>query len=210
MLRKLAAFFFDEEEIVLEEDLKKEQEENYRIPEIKPMRAKTKESMLPKPKAKEEEIKEEIIYANQDEQNEPAEVNEPENKVAEPGQDRIRSKKITVDRDDFSVKKKEVFESKVPKAKEVQEEYQPQEIISPIFGGSEKETSKPIIIKEPIKKKRQTTVISPMYGLVEDDQDEAFNEELLNYDLSDMLSSSKDAEEVQVSLYDFLEELEDE
>lgn len=205
MLRKLAAFFFDEEEIVLEEDLKKDVEENYRIPEIKPLKAKSKESIVSKTVNEEKKT-----TAFQEEEKPETKVDFSDVEIIETPQDRAKSKKITVDRDEFSVKKKEIVQPKIPKVKEIQEDYQPQEIISPIYGGSDKEPSKPIVIKENVKNKRQTAVISPMYGLVEDEDEEVFNEELLNYDLSDMLSASKDAEEVQVSLYDFLEELEDE
>lgn len=206
MFRKLAAFFFDEEEIVLEEDLQKDKEENYRIPEIQPMKAKPKKVKAPKAI---EEAKKEIIFENKEP--EPVKKIEPEIKVLETLEDKIRSKKITADLDDVSPAKKAEVKPKQEKVKPVQEEYHPQEIISPIFGGSNKEPSQPIKInKEPLKQKSQTAVISPMYGLVEDEEREVFNEELLNYGLKDMLSSSEDAEEVQVSLYDFLEEFEDE
>ena len=45
---------------------------------------------------------------------------------------------------------------------------------------------------------------------MEEETNGIFDEELLNYELKDMLSPNEEAEEVQVSLYDFLEELENE
>ena len=209
MFRKLAAFFFDEEEIILEEDLQKDEEENYRIPEIQPMKAQSKK--IKETKIKKEEPVKEVVYETKEALKESLEIKEEKIKVLDSSEDKVRSKKITVDLDDAVQQNKAVAKNKVPEKKTVEEEYQPQEIISPIFGGSNKEPAQAIKVNpEPIKTKTQTTVISPMYGLVEDEESEIFDEELLNYDLKDMLSSREDAEEVQVSLYDFLEEFEDE
>ncbi len=204
MLRKIASMLFQEEEIILEEDLKAKDKESHEIdiPEIKPISVvEKKEPEKLSPKVKEEASeKVEVIT-----------VSEKENVQEDKQEDKShRSNRITAD---YQVKEKESFD--LPKIEKrtpsyTKEDYKPQDIISPIFGGSQNENS-PIAKEKKVKKsKTSTTVISPMYGLMEEETNDIFDEELLNYELKDMLSPNEEAEEVQVSLYDFLEELENE
>ena len=205
MLRKLASFFFQEEEIILEEDLKAESEENYKIPEIKPMKARR---AVEKPVESESKVfeaeKQSPVEARSTEE-------EPVIETVSPEIAQNKSKKITADSQASLQRPVDKRSVNIPVEKE---EYQPQEIISPIFGGSQKEGPKKVpskVSKEVLEDKRsKTTVISPMFGLMEEDSNDIFDKNLMNYDLRDMLSANEDAEEVQVSLYDFLEELEDE
>lgn len=204
MLRKLASFFFQEEEIILEEDLKEEQEENYKIPEIKPMKAQQRkepvsaaQSLAPKMDPKEGQEAAKISKIDQPVEEEVLVLN--------------KSKKITADIKPLQPRLQEPTRKKVIQTQIKKEDYKPQAIISPIFGGSHNDDSKPI--KEAVKVKKnhsRTTVISPMFGVMEEENNEVFNKDLLKYNLSDMLSSKEETGEVQVSLYDYLEELENE
>ena len=199
MLRKLASFFFQEEEIILEEDLRQE-EENYKIPEIKPMKAQQRKE--PVSASKSLESKQNLKPVQDAVASEPAEA---EVVVLN------KSQRITADIKPIQRAVQDPVKKKSIQTQIKIEDYKPQAIISPIFGGSHKDDAKPITEAAKVKKNHsRTTVISPMFGVMEEGNNEVFNKDLLKYDLSDMLSSKEETGEVQVSLYDYLEELEDE
>ncbi|CAM3658996.1 hypothetical protein ERUR111494_05600 [Erysipelothrix urinaevulpis] len=199
MFRKIVSLLFQEEEIVLEEDLDIEGEESIDIPEMKPISVLNKEEK-DKELMKKSQVVEEVQASEK--ASFKTEINEDKEKP--------RSNRIDVDGEE---KAKEVYE--MPKMKKkpviVEKDYKPQEIISPIFGGNNEEPQvKKTKAKTVKKNKPSTTVISPMYGMIEDLEEEEFDENILTYDLKDMLTPSEESEEVQVSLYDFLEDLDDE
>lgn len=207
MFRKLTSLLFEEEEVISEEDLHNEEEEHYDIPEIKPITSQTNKTSSEK-----QDLVEEVKTENSDEKI-TDETFDKEDKSKK------KSQKITVDDNEINLRTKKQKKSKTVNASDIEKkpEYQRQEIISPIFGGPEKpsSTEKPINFDQPIRKEEKksstkTTVISPMHGMVEEETNEIFDKNLLNYNLQDMLNPKEEADEVQVSLYDFLEDYDDE
>lgn len=176
--KKIASVLFEEEEIRVEEELDSTPDV-LEIPKLKPMAEKT----VPVIK---EVIEEPIIQV-----------------VTEERKSMMIDVDVTKDVSEPIVEVKKV----VP---EVSKKYQRTDIISPIFGGPES-PSKPIENKAFTEvKTRQplTEIISPMFGKVEVvDQKDSIDSSLLEIDISDMLTPSSDAGEVQASLFDYLEGL---
>lgn len=84
--------------------------------------------------------------------------------------------------------------------------YSPKEIISPIFGGS---TLPEPIDNKPVGKSRQplTKVISPIYGAVVEDDTTESEIDVYELSLQDLIQPEvKDNEDIQVSLFDVLQE----
>lgn len=180
MFKKLVSILFEEEEITIEEDLN-ETPPAYDIPKLKPMAEKKKPEVLRAPEFI-ENYQEKVI---------------PET---------LERKVTMIDVDTKVEKRAEVVEVR-PAVKPVAH-YQPKDIISPIFGGPES-PSKPIESKTYTDvKTRQplTEIISPMFGKVEvQEQSNSIDASLLEIELSDMLSPIDEGEEVQASLFDYLE-----
>ena len=197
MFKKLASFLFEEEEIIVEEEeLHTHKEPNYEIPKLDGIKAKSEKVQ----KVQEKEVLKQVEV-------EPTVLNKEENKEAVV-KTTNKIQRIDVD----GIEKKVAKEKPVTPTEKPQQEsvYQPQEIISPIFGGSEKK-AEPIRLNKPKKPSKQSdnAIISPMYGIVNEEKEMNIDQEILEYDLEDMLSPQKGPAEVQVSLYDYLEELSD-
>ncbi|HEY4537548.1 MAG TPA: hypothetical protein VIG45_03710 [Erysipelothrix sp.] len=193
MFKKLASFLFEEEEIIVEEEeLHPHKEANYEIPKLDGIKARNQKEQESIAKPIETPVSEKV------EATPVIKEKEMPNKI----------QRIDVDGAEKKAVKEKVVKP-APQAK-VETVYQPQEIISPIFGGSEKK-AEPIRLNKPKKQVKQTenSIISPMYGIVTEEQQNKVAKEVLEYDLEDMLSPEKGPSEVQVSLYDYLEELSD-
>lgn len=203
MFRKLASLLFEEEEIIVEEEeLQKDpQDKHYEIPPIKGIKASetTESNQTIKKEVKEKEIQ------------------KPEKEKIERFDEELSLNNSKIQRIDVedpiekARKEKKLKKKKLEKVIQEDIVYEPQEIISPMFGGDEKK-------KEPIKipavrkqsEDEESGIISPMYGKVQRDVKKEPAEEILNLDLEDMVQPKGDNQEIQVSLYDYLEELEDE
>lgn len=199
--------FDEEEEILVDED--QNQEEAYEIPAIKPLRERReamKQDVSPITSKEPEPTKAPVVtpvkVAAEKSQNDT---------IIEKTQP---SKSIMIDAD----KPKEKVVNDVPlyfPKKESKTPYQPMDIISPIYGGPEK-PSEPIqpvsIASEPIKRRQPITqVLSPMYGRVETlGSLGEIEPEILELNVADMHTHSDKGVEVQASLYDMIEGLEDE
>lgn len=86
--------------------------------------------------------------------------------------------------------------------------YTPKEIISPMYGGS---TLPESTETKPVGKSRQplTKVISPIYGAITQDNDDLSDQKVYDMSLEDLIQPDlKDSEDVQVSLFDVLQERE--
>ncbi|CAM3608121.1 hypothetical protein G7061_07485 [Erysipelothrix sp. HDW6B] len=205
MFKKLTSLLFKEEEIVIEEEIEKhdkKEEESLVIPNLKPMVAKPKETKVepasvvstPAPTFKDSQ-KEEIHNS------------------AESTQETRKSMMIDVDIDTHpEVKESKVkTEEKTSARREVK--YQRKEIISPIFGGSDN-GAEPLSNAKPHyqdakSRAPKTSVISPMFGQIEvtEPVHEQISEDVMDMDVTELLAPERTEEEVQVSLYDYLEEL---
>ncbi|QIK70332.1 hypothetical protein G7062_08500 [Erysipelothrix sp. HDW6C] len=195
MFKKLASILFKEEEIIIEEELEKHEDE-LKIPELKPMVASkpvAEPAIATKYEPKSQPLSEEkIVFVESKDDRKPMMINVDEDPV---------------------VKETKVRREAKPEPKNT---YRPQAIISPIFGGPEgEEPMKPAPTQTYGDAKRRaplTQVISPMFGRVEEEahHEVALNDASMDLDITEMLSPERTGEEVQVSLYDYLEGLEDE
>lgn len=184
MFKKLAHFFFREETVEVEEITPKQKKDDYEILEIKALQAKEK-------KAEEKTMP------------------EPEIKLEEP-----RRKPVLIDLEEPKPSLSAVVEVSNP-AKEKKTgtaAYQPKEVISPMLGGkAESKTKSPA--PKPLKSRKPLTeVISPMYGKVSEEhakERELHVLELVDLDLKDIITPVAEAE-VQVSLFDYIDEYDDE
>lgn len=177
--KKLASILLEEEEITIEEDLN-EVSDMIEIPKLKPMA----ETPAPKPIVEEKTIAQEII----------------EHSVV------TERKSMMIDVD---VKVEKEIKEEVPLVKKVQPvKYQKTEIISPIFGGPTN-PSEPVEAKVYTQAKTRqplTEIISPMFGKVEqEDQKSGIDASVMEIDLSEMLRPNDNGDEVQASLFDYLE-----
>lgn len=200
MFKKLASLLFNEEEIVIEEEIaKQEKEEALKIPDLKPIVPKQETRRREKTQT---EIKVDIKPIGQ-----PIErpVEKPVEVIMSDDEPRKKVTMINVD------EKKEI--RKKPDIVVREKAYQPQEVISPYFGGTQ-ETTTPIkkTVTDAKKRSSMTQVISPMFGQVnvEDTNEIEHIDEIMDLDITEMLSPERSEEEVQVSLYDFLEGLDEE
>lgn len=120
-----------------------------------------------------------------------------------------RSMMIDVDHHQERIVEDVVVVKKKPTAPE---KYQPADIISPIFGGPTR-PSQPIenkVYTEAKTRQPLTEIISPMFGKVEVvEHSEGFDAALLEIDVSEMLTAKPTGDEVQTSLFDYLEGLEE-
>ncbi len=198
MFRKLTQFLFEEEEIVIEEELKpiKEKEEVV-IKPVEPLKDLSREE---KPVIK-EPVKQDTIEF---------ELNQEELEMLEEKHEKRKSVMIDLE-EEIS------FEPKKPKAKiydtDTQKQtYQRRSVLSPMHGGDalDEAHQAPEIVS--VKKQESITqVISPMFGQLNQDhvRDEVLEQDLMQLDLEAMIHEEVD-DEVQTSLYDFLEGLENE
>lgn len=189
MIRKIISMLFEEEEIT--EDFEEEvTEEAVQIPTISVIKAQEKE--------KEVDLKSQVSESVQVQLN-------PDVKK--------KSLMISIDEEQQKQVSKKVMNPEIAEPKKPTT-YQPQDIISPIFGGP-KVASKPLETKKTetsTSRRPLTEIISPMYGRVEiENTRESISPELMNLDLVDILSSRPSkGEEVQASLYELLDGFEDE
>lgn len=193
MFRKLTSLLFKEEEVVFEQDLGSQEHDDLDIPELKPMTA-------PKRTVIREEIIEEPVIETP--------------RTQEVVVEETRRKTVRIDADAPLEEVKEIKLKKEVTARVQAAQYQPKEIISPMFGGSNKATAARTEVKQASDAKKRTaktTVISPMFGAIST-YDEPKEETIVDMDLdiTDMLSPDRVEEDVQVSLYDFLEDFKDE
>lgn len=194
MLKKIVNFFFtEEEEYIHEEELSTHKEDDaLKIPTLKPL-------VAPKLDAKLDEVEEirktplqKAIF-----------IDEIQSKTVE-------KKSVMIDVDGPTQTTNDVKIRKEAPKNPTPYKYQPTQIISPIFGGPEPtEKVNPVntVKKEAARKVVTSSVISPMFGAMVDEtmsQKENLNMDL---DLKDILSPERGAQEVQVSLYDYLEEM---
>lgn len=174
--KKLASILFEEEEIRVEEELDSTPDV-LEIPKLKPMAEKT----IPVIKEVVEEPLTQVVNEER------------------------KSMMIDVDVTEDVLTPTVEVKKVVP---EVAKKYQRTDIISPIFGGPES-PSEPIenkVYTEVKTRQPLTEIISPMFGKVEVvDQKDSIESSLLELDISEMLTPSSDASEVQASLFDYLE-----
>lgn len=189
MIRRIVSMLFEEEEIT--EDYEEAvTEEAVEIPAISVIKAKEKEEKVME--AQVEAISTDPI----------------------PSQDvKKKSLMISIDESEEQKAPKQVMNPEIAEPKKKMA-YQPQDIISPIFGGP-KVPSKPIETKKvesSTSRRPLTEIISPMYGKVEiENSRETISPDLMNLDLVDILSSRPSkGEEVQASLYELLDGFDDE
>lgn len=194
MWRKLTSLLFDEEEIILEEEEIKVEE--IKIRPVKPMIEKA----VPMDHVEIKPVPVETI--EMDVINNPNSVPLHEDKPK-------KSIKIDITQETF----KENFKPKVQTPTETV--YKPKNIISPYHGGPDADEIDVKDFKKQNIKKREplTKVISPMFGKVVETEQEDFEvlaETLMDIDLENMIDTSSQGtedDEVQTSLYDFLEGL---
>lgn len=178
MWKKLTSFLFKEEEIILEEE--EHEIEEIKIKPVEPLKAPE----IKKPVKVKPEPNEDIKAVSE------------ETKEFHIVSDKKPKRSMMIDLNDKPI---ETVESN-----DKNYEYKRKNIISPIFGGDEVEEDqviKPLVKPAP---KAKTQVISPMYGSVT--EDEELEEVDLEMDLEDILADEPIAEEVQTSLFDYLEE----
>lgn len=208
MFKKIASLLFKEEEIIIEEEIE-DKEDDLNIPQLKPLTPKKPvtdnlqtgnvsepvRTYTPKPVQEIEKVEINI---------EPEESAKPRKTVMITADDNLALESQPKNSKEKDSKNK--FERR-------QSTYQPKDIISPIYGGptSSTEPLKSSVSTEAKKKKPVTSVISPMYGAVQIEEETVeIDESLLNLDVSEMISEERNQEEVQVSLYDYLEGFENE
>lgn len=191
MFKKLTSFLFKEEEVLIEEEeivIEPKVKEKPRIEKVEPFVA---------PKKKVEAVKEET----------------PKEYVVEDikTNDEKPKKRLMIDLDDepaqSTFKKEEIkpyyeTQNNAP--------YKPKEVISPMHGGDNLPETP--ASEKPVAKSRQplTKIISPMYGAIniQDEEVEKASEEIYDMELSEIIQNEpKGEEEVQASLFDFLEEM---
>ena len=180
MFRKLTSFLFKEEEIILDE-----QEHTLEEVTIKPLKPRREQVEKPAESVVEKKV-------------EPETKKEP---VIQTKEEPVK-KSVMID---LELEKREprVVQSD-PSVKTA--EYRRRRIISPIYGGPDKgEGETPTELLTQIKPKTKTSVISPMYGSVQKEESEEAQLEL-DLDLKTMLETEPLDEEVQASLFDFIEE----
>lgn len=200
MFRKIMNILFDEEEIVVKEP--KTQEEAYDIPSIKPLREPVPSSVMVE-ETTETEVVSPVV----------AEEFKKEEVVVEPSAPIIEKPRgIRIDADGPKAKPKESRELHFPKSN-TNVPYEPVRIISPIYGGPKREEKDLQVVKPVVSKKREpiTQVISPMFGQVESSSSLGDIEpEILELNVDEMHTNQDFGVEIQASLYDMIEGLEDE
>lgn len=190
---------FDEEEVIIEEET---QEETYDIPKIRPLSerrvgAATEKLVEPVPVQKTPPVVTQV-------------VTEPEVVVTPISVEKPKTRMI--DADGPKAKVDPAKELYFPK-KDTKTPYQPVEIISPIFGGPKREPQalQPVVVSVSKKRESMTQVISPMYGQVETKSSlGGIEAAILDLDVEDMHTGHDGGVEIQASLYDMIEGLEDE
>lgn len=204
MFRRLASVLFKEEEIVIEEEISDHVGE-VEIPELKPILPKEKK-IVEKPKTVTEhvDITEPVISEK------PITDMTPDEAVNAASELNRKSRMITAD-DDLAKRKMERAKAARTSELEVKKfEYQRKDIISPMYGGPS-QPSKPLDIPKKNKASKHVPVaevISPMYGKVQEEskvEARKIDESLMDLRVDDIISNEGKGETVQVSLYDYLE-----
>lgn len=201
MFKKIVNFFFtEEEEYIHEEELNSnDTSDQLKVHPIKPFVNEPKIEEMPKSKPSVLEHVElsQSVTLDKESKERPIEV--------------MEKRPVMINVDDPISSVREVTLKKEPVKPIAPTKYQPTEIISPIYGGP-KPTAKvnPVstIRQEAAKKTITSSVISPMYGAIVSENEEAKQRVDMNLDVKDMLTPERKNEEVQVSLYDYLEEIE--
>lgn len=189
MWRKLTSLLFEEEEIILEEEEVKVKE--IKIKPVEPIKVDKK-------------IEDTFEIDSIQEMVETLEVKE--------DIEEKRFKMINLEEEVEKPKKKEVKPRPVYEPIIEAKEYKQKEIISPIHGGPKADDEEIEIERTKRRKNVQsrTQVISPMYGKMYKTP-ETIKEEILELDLESLIEEEElSDEEVQTSLYDFLEGLDNE
>lgn len=202
MFKKIVNFFFtEEEEYIHEEELNsKDTSDQLHVHPIKPFVNEKKEEASIKPVIK--EASEPVV-----------EIKKPEVKVEQapkPVQSQTDKKTKMINVDDPISSVREVTLKRDYVKPITPPKYQPTEIISPIYGGpkpSEKVNPVSAIRQDAVKKTVTSSVISPMYGAISVDATPDEETVDMNLDISDLLSPERNNEEVQTSLYDYLEDI---
>lgn len=204
MFRRLASVLFKEEEIVIEEEISDHVGE-VEIPELKPILPKEKK-IVEKPKTVTEhvDITEPVISEK------PITDMTPDEAVNAASELNRKSRMITAD-DDLAKRKMERAKAARTSELEVKKfEYQRKDIISPMYGGPS-QPSEPLDIPKKNKASKHVPVaevISPMYGKVQEEskaEARKIDESLMDLRVDDIISNEGKVETVQVSLYDYLE-----
>ncbi|MDE8193471.1 hypothetical protein PT126_05070 [Erysipelothrix rhusiopathiae] len=204
MFRRLASVLFKEEEIVIEEEISDHVGE-VEIPELKPILPKEKK-IVEKPKTVTEhvDITEPVISEK------PITDMTPDEAVKAASELNRKSRMITAD-DDLAKRKMERAKAARTSKLEVKKfEYQRKDIISPMYGGPS-QPSEPLDIPKKNKASKHVPVaevISPMYGKVQEEskaEARKIDESLMDLRVDDIISNEGKGETVQVSLYDYLE-----
>ena len=198
MFKKIVNFFFtEEEEYIHEEELNRhDTSDQLKVHPIKPFVNETREERVVKT---EEPVKrEENVVRMKDIE------------VVEIPQTQSEKKTTMINVDEPISNVREVtLKRDVPKPV-APSKYQPSEIISPIYGGpkpSEKVNPVSAIRQDAAKKTATSSVISPMYGAISSEIEKDEETVDMDLDITDLLSPERSNEDVQVSLYDYLEEI---
>ena len=199
MWRKLTSLLFEEEEIVLEEEELKV--EPVKIKPVLPMKDKKLEKPEPEPLPSYDTIELEVVEKA---------IETPTSLEADKPK-----RSMMIDLEEKTEVEPEVHKPRIFETKKTKESYKRRAILSPMHRGDESEKDE--MIQTPAPKPAQkhepiTKIISPMYGSLQDENknEDAFEEELLDLDLKSMIYEDDNDDEVQTSLYDFLEGLEHE
>lgn len=197
MWRKLTSLLFEEEEVVLEEEEVKVENIS-----IKPVEVMKEEPIKNYNLEDTVEIKavENIIIEEETVQEVPVKE-EPK-------------KSFRIDLDDTPEQEPEVAKEKpvikIYDQEKTEASYRSKSILSPMHGGSEEVASDTPVVA-PKKPSSITQVISPMYGSVSQDDTarEVLSETMMDINLEKMIDEEEGDDEIQTSLYDFLEGLDD-
>ncbi|HZJ86866.1 MAG TPA: hypothetical protein VFC75_01455 [Erysipelothrix sp.] len=212
MLRKLTEFLFEEEEIVIEEELTpKKEKEAVMIKPVEPLKDNTalkpKESKQPETNISNQDTIEFDLNKDKFEQLEKLEEQELRIK-------KEKRKSVMIDLEEEAVEpiiqktKPKIYDTESPS-----QTYQRRSVLSPMHGGDAKDFIKEDQEVVAIRKQEPITkVISPMFGQINKDesQEDILHQDLMDLDLEAMIHEEENDDEVQTSLYDFLEGLENE
>lgn len=204
MFRRLASVLFKEEEIVIEEEISDHVGE-VEIPELKPILPKEKK-IVEKPKTVTEhvDITEPVISEK------PITDMTPDEAVKAASELNRKSRMITADDDLAKRKMERAKAARTSELEVIKFEYQRKDIISPMYGGPS-QPSEPLDIPKKNKASKHVPVaevISPMYGKVQEEskaEARKIDESLMDLRVDDIISNEGKGETVQVSLYDYLE-----
>lgn len=194
MWRKLTSLLFEEEEIILEEE------------ELQPRKEAKETKIEPIKPLKDKKLVEDT--------SDTIEIDAIDETFVETHLETEKPKKsVMIDLEEDKESKVKEHIPRIFDTTKAKEEYKKRSILSPMHGGDDTDESPQTIKDTQVKKHKPVTqVISPMYGSIheEESEEEVFEDKLMDIDLKGMIYEEENDDEVQTSLYDFLEGLEQE